>query len=360
MNVLLATILRMKLDIPCFLPGRFISGCPEAPVFRYAGAFIVSMLAILAITAYLYRLLLRFVAVHPVITADSLRDLQHTILPGRSLFGRILICMTFGVFSVVLPLYSAMMMAISYGIYNFSVLWIPPLMWMAALAAFIRFDLFQTKVLYSLPCAGREVYDFSRVLFRSGGWIFRFPKSSGNVALIDPVQTDSEYWRILGIRFHKGMMLERFTVAVACFWIPLGALCLYDPLVYSGNSGIRQYFRLDGTLRREIFSGEFPDGTPRYYRLYFLPDGRIEHWSSGSCYYSCAICDDGKYRIIDIYKDGKRIIYSKKDGFLLLHIDGKGKKVYESPRLKSECPSFCNLVHSTEKNVGNKPEGGAK
>lgn len=331
MNLVLATMVGPEHAGPRF-GGWLVCGRPEAPVFWYAGMFIFSMLAIPAYTAYLRILLSRFVAKHPVITADSMRDLRYTIMPGGHAVALIS-------FFFLLPIFSWAMLVISYGVYTSFVLWITAFMWIAVFGEYFRFDMAQTKTLSSLPCAGYEVYEFSRKLFRSGGMISRFPNFGGDSALIDPARMDSEYWRIFGRRFHKGIMLEWLSLFIYFAAILSGIAMVYDITHSSDNSSRKHYFRQDGTLRRETFSGISPEGESLYYQVNFMPDGRIGSRYGNNGIFICAVCEDGKYRIIEIIRNGRKC-YSRKDGILLLHEDAEGNKVYQSPRLKSELPEM--------------------
>lgn len=330
MNLALATMTGLEHAEPHFR-GWLVCGQPEAPVFWYAGMFLFSMLAILAYTAYLRILLSRFVAKHPIITADSMRDLRYTILPGWHAIA------FFSFFFFLLPIFSWAMLVISYGIYTSLVFWIPTLMWITAFGEYFRFDLVQTKTLSSLPCAGHEVYEFSRKLFRFGGMIFRFPNFSGDSALIAPVRMNSEYWWIFGWCLHKGVTLEWLSLFIYFAAILSGIVMVYDITHSSDSSSRKHYFRQDGTLRKETFSGISPEGESLYYRVNFMPDGRIDSCYGNNGFFTCAVCEDGKYRIIEIVKNGFKC-YSRKDGALLLHKDAKGNKIYQNPRLKSELP----------------------
>lgn len=329
MNLALATMTGLE-HAETHFRGWLVCGRPEAPVFWYAGMFLFSMLAIPAYTAYLRILLSRFIAGHPVITADSVRDLRYTILPGWHAIA------FFSFFFFLLPIFSWAMLVISYGVYTSRVFWIPALMWIVAFGEYFRFDLIQTKTLSSLPCAGHEVYEFSRKLFRSGGMIFRFPNFGGDSALIVPARMDSEYWRIFGRRLHKGVTLEWLSLFIYSAAILSGIAMMYDIMHSSGSSSRRHCFRRDGTLWKETFSGTVPE-CKLLSCLRFMPDGRIDSCCGCNVFFTCAVCEDGKYRIVEIIRNGHKC-YSRKDGVLLLHKDTEGNKVYQSPRLKSELP----------------------
>ena len=308
-------------------------GQPTAPVFWYAGIFIFSMLMICAYTAYLQILCLRFVAKYPVITAASMRDLRHTLNGGRGFY-------IMSLFFVALPIFTGTMLVVAYGIYTSAVLWIPVLMWIVTIGGFFRFGLVQMKTLCALPCAGLEVYKFSRKLFRSGGMIFHFPSFSDDSVLIDPKRQSSEYSQIGKWRFHRIVTLEYFALFIYSVVVLLEIVMVYDISCSSGSSGQRHYFYQDGTLRRDTYSEIFPAGNYGYSNVVFMPDGRIKSVSKHhGVFLECAVCEDRKYRVVEVKIIGNRHrYYSRKDGALLLHMDANGNRIYQNPRLKAEYP----------------------